>query len=82
MPLQLISRCSIRKDAERTKGENGQQAKHGHIFPKAPTDNGAKMGKFPGIATSPTARPFAPAGFSVYAGQNTLAAVDGKATGR
>ena len=31
---KLISRCSIRKDAERTKGENRQEAKHGQIFPR------------------------------------------------
>jgi hypothetical protein len=34
MRLQLISRCSNRKDAERTKGENRQEAKHGQIFPR------------------------------------------------
>jgi hypothetical protein len=32
--LQRISRCSIRKDAERTKGENRQEANHGQIFPR------------------------------------------------
>ena len=32
--FQLISRCSIRNDAERTKGENRQEAKHGQIFPR------------------------------------------------
>ena len=31
--LQLISRCSTRKIAERTKGENRQEAKHGQILP-------------------------------------------------
>src|SRR6476661_10671333 len=34
MPLQSISRCSIRKDAERTKGENREDAKHGEVFPR------------------------------------------------
>jgi hypothetical protein len=46
MRFQLIGRCSIRKDAERTEGENRQEANHGHIFPEVP-DNGAKMGRFP-----------------------------------
>jgi hypothetical protein len=32
--LQLIRDCCIRKDAERTKGENRQEAKHGHILLK------------------------------------------------
>jgi hypothetical protein len=32
MRLQLISRCSIRKGAQRTKGENRQEAKHGQIL--------------------------------------------------
>src|SRR6478672_5981469 len=34
MALQRISRCSIRKDAERTKGENREDAKHGEVFPR------------------------------------------------
>ena len=35
MRLQLMGRCSIRKDAERTKGENRQEAKHGQTFPRS-----------------------------------------------
>jgi hypothetical protein len=34
MRLQLICKCSIRKDAERTKGENRQETNHGQILPK------------------------------------------------
>jgi hypothetical protein len=30
--LQLISGCCIRKDAERTKSENRQEAKHGYVI--------------------------------------------------
>src|SRR5712675_604056 len=33
MRLQRISRRSTGKDAERTKGENRQEAKHGQILP-------------------------------------------------
>jgi hypothetical protein len=82
MRLQLISRRSIRKDAERTKGENGQQAKHGHIFPRPrliTAQRWASSLELP-LRQQPARSP--PAGFSGYAGQNTLAAVDGKATGR
>jgi hypothetical protein len=58
--LQLISRCSIRKDAER-KGENRQEANHDQNLSAAPTDNGAKMGWFPG-SHSTTAPPVRPGG--------------------
>jgi hypothetical protein len=34
MRLQRISKCSIRKDKERTKGENRQEANHVQIFPR------------------------------------------------
>lgn len=79
MRLQLIGRCSIRKDAERTKGENRQEAKHGQIFPRPRL---RKDRQVPWDCHFANSRPLTPAGFSVYAGQNKLAAVDGKATGR
>ena len=80
MRLQLISRCSIRKDAERTKGENRQEAKHGQIFPRPRLITAQRWASSLGspLRQQPAHSP--PAGFPVYAGQNTLAAVDGKAT--
>src|SRR5258707_361564 len=34
MRLRCIGRHSIRKQAERTKGENREDAKHGEVFPR------------------------------------------------
>jgi hypothetical protein len=58
--LQLISRCSIRKDAER-KGENRQEANHDQIFPRPrPTTAQRWAGSRDRIRQQP--RRFAPAG--------------------
>lgn len=48
--LHLISGCSIRKDAERAKGENRQEANHSQILPRHRPINCTKMGKFQGKA--------------------------------
>jgi hypothetical protein len=47
-PVELISGCSIRKDAERTKGENRQNANHGQILSQSvllPSDGQEKRGR-------------------------------------
>jgi hypothetical protein len=46
--LPLMSECCIRKDAERTKGENRQEAKHWpRPSEKASANNRANRGRFP-----------------------------------